>query len=76
MHSNDREMSINQKSKIPGYNKRVWFRRRSITNIIALRNLTEQYIFTNDRNYHMFIVHREVSGLPNMKFIMHNSGLQ
>ena len=41
IHSNGGEMSVNNKSKIPGYNKRVWFSRRDITNIIALKSLTE-----------------------------------
>ena len=44
-------MSINHKTNTPGYNKRVWFRRRDITNIIALKNLTEQYTVTYDMNY-------------------------
>ena len=69
------EMSVNQKAKIPGYNNNVWFSRRDITKIIALKNLTEHYRVNYDRNYQMFILHREVSGLPNMKFLMHDSGL-
>ena len=36
IHSNDGEMFVNQKANIPGYNKRVWFRRRDITNNISL----------------------------------------
>ena len=75
IHSNGGEISVNQKAKIPWYNKRVCFSRRAITNILALKNLTEQYIVTYDRNDHLFVVHREGLGLPNMKFLMHYSGL-
>ena len=68
-------MSVNQKSKISGYNNRMWFSRRAINKIIALKNLTEQYRVTYDNNEHMFIIHREGAGLPNMEFIMHDSSL-
>ena len=30
-------MSVNQKEKISGYNRRVWFSRRAITNTIVLK---------------------------------------
>ena len=60
---------------IYGYNDRVWFSRSAITNIIALKNITEQYIFTYDISYQMFIVHRKVIDLPNMECLIHDSGL-
>ena len=53
----------------------MWFRRRYITNIIALKNLTEQYRVIYDSNDQMLIVHREVAGLLNMEFLMHHLGL-
>ena len=68
-------MFVNQKSNIPRYNKRVWFNRRAITNIIALKNLTGYYRVTYDSNDQMFIAHREGIDLPNMEFIMHDPGL-
>ena len=68
-------MYVNQKEKIPGYNKRMWFRRRDITNIISLKNLSEQYRVTYYINKHMLIVYREVTDLQNMEFLMHDSGL-
>ena len=52
-------MYVNQKSKIPGYNKMVWFSRRAITNITAVKNLTKKYRVTYDINDQVFIVHRE-----------------
>ena len=42
------DTSVNHKAKIPGYNKRVWFSIRAITNIITLKKLTEQYRVTYD----------------------------
>ena len=73
IQSNGGEMSVNQKAKIPGYNMRVWFNRRDITNIIALKKLTKHRIFTYDSNDQMFIVHREEKDLPSMEFIFHDS---
>ena len=61
---------------IPGYNKRVYFRRWDITNIIELKHLTEQYRVTYDINEHMFLVHREGIDLPNVEFLMHDSVLR
>ena len=75
IQSNGGEISVNHKAKIPGYNKRVWFSRRAITNIITQKNLTKQYIVTYDSNYQMFIIHREGTYLTNMENIIHDSGL-
>ena len=50
-------MSVNHKANIPGYNKKLWFIRRDITNIIVLEKITEQYRVTYDCNDHMLIVH-------------------
>ena len=75
IQSNGGEISINQKAKIPGYNKRVWFIRRAITNIIALKILTEQYRVTYDSNDQMLIIQREGTDLPIMEFLMHYSGV-
>jgi hypothetical protein len=46
-----------------------------ITNILALRNLIQQYHVTYDSNDLMFVVHREFENKPNMEFRMHQSGL-
>jgi hypothetical protein len=42
-----------------GYNKTVWSSTRAITNIIALRNLIDQYRVTYDSDDLMFAVHLE-----------------
>ena len=76
IQSNSREVSVNNKAKIPGYNKMMWFSRRDITNIVALNNLTENYIVTYDINDQVFVVHREGVGLPNMVFVLHDSGIR
>ena len=68
-------MSAKPKTNIPRYYNKVWFSKRDITNIIALKNLTEQYQVTYDSNEKMSIVHREEVGLPNMKFLMRRAGL-
>jgi hypothetical protein len=58
-----------------GYNKTVWFSTRAIINIIALRNLIDQYRVTYDSDDLMFVVHQELESNPNMEFRMHESGL-
>ena len=75
IQSNVREISVNQKTKIPGYNNRVWFSRRAIINTIALKNLTEQYRGTYASNERMFIVHTKDLQPVSMEFLMHDSGI-
>jgi hypothetical protein len=48
---------------------------QAITNIIALRNLIEQYRVTYDSDDLMFVVHRESESKLNMKLRMDESGL-
>ena len=40
IQSNGGEISVNKKSKIHGYNRRVWFSRRDITTIIFMKKIT------------------------------------
>ena len=42
---------------------------------MALSNMIQQYRVTYDSNEQMFVVHREVTGKPDMHFQMHTSGL-
>jgi hypothetical protein len=53
----------------------VGFSTRANTNIIALRNLIEQYRVTYESDNLMFVVHRNSESKPNMKSCMHESGL-
>jgi hypothetical protein len=68
-------MVVTRKATMMGYNKTIWFSTRAITNIIALHNLIDQYRVTRDSDDLMFVVHRESESKPNIKFIMHESGL-
>ena len=68
-------MTVNRKATLPGYHKDVWFSTRAITNIIALRNIIQQYRVTYDSNDMMFVVHQELANKPNMEFRMHESRL-
>jgi hypothetical protein len=71
LKSNDNTMVVNRKAMMEGYNKPVWFSTRAITNIIALRNLIDQYRVTYDTDDLMFVVHQESESKPNMEFKMH-----
>jgi hypothetical protein len=75
LKSNGGTMEVTRKATMPGYNKDVWFSTRAITNIIALRNLIQQYCATYDSDDKMFVLHRESQGKPNMEFCMHKCGL-
>jgi hypothetical protein len=75
LKSNDGTMVVTRKATMEGYNKNVWFSTRAITNIIALRNLIDQYRVTYDSDELIFIVHRESESKPNMEFKMYKSGL-
>jgi hypothetical protein len=76
LKSNCGTMLVTQKATMEGYNKTVWFITRAITNIIALRNLIDQYRVTYDSDDLIFVVHRESESKPNMEFKMHKSRLQ
>jgi hypothetical protein len=75
LKSNGGTMVVTRKAMMEGYNKTVWFSTRSIANIIALRNLIDQYLVTYDSDNVMFVVHRESESKPNIEFKMHKSGL-
>jgi hypothetical protein len=63
------------KATMMGYNKYVWLSTRSITNVIALRRLIDQYHVTYDSDDLMFVVHQESESKPNMESRMHESVL-
>ena len=52
-------MLVTHKAKMAGYHKNIYFSKRAITNIIALRNIIHQYQVYYDSDDKMFIVHRE-----------------
>jgi hypothetical protein len=75
LKSNSGTMVVNRKALMEGYNKTVWFSTRAITNIIALRNLIDQYRVTCESDDLMFVVHGESESKSNMEFKIHKSGL-
>jgi hypothetical protein len=66
LKSNGGTMVVTRKATMEGYNKTVWLSTRAITNIIALRNLIDQYRVTHESDDLMFVVHRESESKPNM----------
>ena len=75
LKSNGGTMTVTHKAKMAGYHAHVWYDKRAITNILALRNVIKQYRVTYDSDDQMFVVHRESESKPNMEFRMHESGL-
>jgi hypothetical protein len=75
LKSKSANMVVTRKATMPGCKKDVWFSTRSITNIIALRNLIQQYHVTYDSDDKMFVVQQESQGKPNMLFRIHKCGL-
>ena len=63
----------NQKSHVRNYGD-VWFDKRSITNILSLKNIQKRYRVTYDSTFNRdFIVHKP-EGLD-MHYIMHRDSL-
>ena len=75
LKSNGGTIVVTHKSKMAGYYKNIWFRKRAITNSIALSKVIQQYWVTYDSEDKMFIVHQEAEDKPNMEFRMHKNGL-
>ena len=75
LQSNGGKMIITNKAQVAGYKPHVWFDQKYITNLIALKNLMNQYCITYDNLDEICIVHIEEHGNHNMQFRMHESGL-
>jgi len=74
--SNGGYLQANHKGKVSGYWNDLWYDKKAIANIIALKNLKKQYRISYDsESSDAFIVHREDKGLPNIEFKMHPLGL-
>ena len=59
LHINRVKIIITHKSQVVSYKPHVWFDKKSITNLISLKNLINQYSATYGSLYEMFIVHIE-----------------
>jgi hypothetical protein len=76
LKSNGGTMLVAHKAYMAGYQKTVWFSKKAITNIIALRNFKQQYRVAYDSDDLMCVVHRELESKPNTEFRMHECGLR
>ena len=75
VQSNGGTLLVNLRSEMPGYKIKTWFGNKAITKIVSLNNVIKQYRGTYDSGNKQFVVHRQDSGLPNMVFQMHSSGI-
>ena len=75
LRSNGGSMKVSRMASIADDKPNVWFSAHAITNILSLKEVIRSYRVTYDSYDRTFIVWREDSGLPNMVFKMHHSGL-
>ena len=75
LKSNSGAMTVSHKSTVTVYHNSVWFSKKVITEIIALKNLRLQYLVTYISNEMLFIAHQDSNIKPNIQFQMHESGL-
>jgi hypothetical protein len=75
LKSNGGELIVSHIADVSDYDEPVWFSKRAIANIFALKNMKKQYKVTYDSEEESFLVHRESSGLPNLAFKEHGNGL-
>ena len=66
---------VTHKEKLTRYKQDAWFRKYAITNITDIKNLIKQYWVIYDSIDQTFVLYREDQEWPNMKFKMHESGL-
>ena len=75
LRSNGGSMEVHNVASIGKGKPDVWFSTKAITNILSMKDVISTYRVTYDSYDEAFIVWREESGLPNMTFRMHSSGL-
>ena len=66
LKSNGGTRKVSHQAMVNGYHNSVWNSENNITNIIALRNLSLQYLVTYNNDEIMFIVHIESEDIPSM----------
>jgi hypothetical protein len=57
LQSNGRTMMVMLQACVPGYHKPIWFKKSTITNIITLKNLIQQYCVMYNSVDKTFVVH-------------------
>ena len=74
--SNGGSLAIRKKGTYSGFKEQPWFDKRAVTNILSLKDVTDQYRITCDSAHaSSFIVHRTEKGMPDMVFDMLPCGL-
>ncbi len=68
-------MIVHHIADVADYDEPVWFSKKAIANIFALKNIKKQYKVTYDSKEESFLVHREGTRLPNLLFKEHSNGL-
>jgi hypothetical protein len=71
LKSNGSELIAHHIADVADYDEPVWFSKKAITNIFALKNMKKQYKVTYDSEEESFLVHQEAVGLPNLLFKEH-----
>jgi hypothetical protein len=62
-------------ANVADYNEPVWFSKKAIANIFALKIIKKQYKVTYDSSKESLLVHCKAAGLPNLLFKEHLNGL-
>jgi hypothetical protein len=76
MTSNGGGLKITKKCKMLGFEYLVWYSKKTITNILCLKNLIKCYRVTYDSKLDTtFVVHRFAFGLPDLMSEMHPCAL-
>ncbi len=62
-------------ANVTDYDEPVWFSKKAIANIFALKIMKKQYKVMYDSLEESFLVHCKATGLPNLLFKEHVNGL-
>ncbi len=75
LKSNGGELIVYHIANVTDYDEPVWFSKKAIANIFALKIMKKQYKVTYDSSEESFLVHCKAAGLPNLLFKEHANGL-
>ena len=75
VQGNGDTLVFTRSTEMPGYKQDLWFIKDAITEIIALKNLINQYRVTYDSIDQLFMVHSYDQEKPNMELKMHEYGI-
>ncbi len=68
LKSNGNELIVYHIANVTDYDEPVWFSKKVIANISALKIMKKQYKVTYDSSEESFLVHCKAAGLPNFLF--------